>query len=80
MSIGLGHPLSVLSVVPGNGLPPYRVSLGLDEPGPGLAWYYFGRWTHFDQESLISNELAFAAMREFFESGRLSARVTWRDV
>lgn len=80
LSIGLGHSRSVLSFVPGSGLPPYMVSRGPTESGAGLSFYYYGRWTHFEEQNLVSICEAREAARYFVVEGRLVDSVTWQEV
>lgn len=77
LSVGLGHERSVLSFVPGDGLPPYFVSRGGRPDGPGLVYSYYGRWTHFDETHLVTSDQARDAVRFFFAHGRLSRALEW---
>ncbi len=79
LSVGLGHERSVLSFVPGTGLPPYFISRGPTEHGDGLAFYYYGQWTHFDERNLISLGIAREAVRQFVRTGNLANSVPWEE-
>lgn len=82
LGMGLGHPTSALAFKFGDD-PPYYESAGprarLKLPG-NACFYYQGQWSEFPPETLVPNETARAAMREFFATGKRPENIVWAEV
>lgn len=79
LTIGVGRNLSVLSMVPGSGDPPYYSSVG-DENSNGLVTFlYMEEPTEFPLRKCIPRELARQAMQHFAATGERSDQVKWEE-
>ena len=79
LSIGLGHPYSVLSFVDGSHDPPYYISRRDEERTEPVKFVFSGEMTEFPPWCAIPTEQAREAMRHFFETGELSPRLDWAE-
>ncbi|PQO47339.1 Imm1 family immunity protein [Blastopirellula marina] len=77
LAIGLGRTVSVLNFVPGTGDPPYFSSVGADERDESVEFSFLGAPSEFPMRNAISVDSARNAMREFFETGKLSSSIEW---
>jgi hypothetical protein len=79
LSIGLGRAESVLNFVSGSGDPPYWSSVGERKEDDAVGFNFMGELSEIPLRHLIPIDMARQAVRDFVQSGKLSARVKWEE-
>lgn len=77
--MGLGRDKTVLSFTSSSQDPPYFHSLGPDEDGDDLIFFYYGDWTEFPRRQSVPFAKGREAMRHFFQEGSLLDSIQWEE-
>jgi len=77
LAIGLGRDKSVLNFVPGSGDPPYFTSLGAEDRDEAIEFDFMGESSEFPVRNSVPIDTARQAMRDFLQTGELSAIIEW---
>ena len=79
LAIVLGRDKSVLSYVSGSKDPPYFTSVGAEEPDGTIEFRFMGDLSELPLKNAVPIQEARAAMRYFWNTGKLTSDIAWEE-
>ena len=77
LTFGVGRADTIVTHTPLQSNPPFHVSRGDGPTGGVVHYYYFGSWTEFGSENVVTWERARKVLLHFYETGKLSSLIEW---